>query len=102
MIVSASCGIPIVQDQIENKILTIENVIDMLSSLINVDKRSGSPGKAKNDAKASTESAAGKESTRTKDARSEDSSPERLKTKVIESMVRKRKDSDRGSSKTAE
>lgn len=89
-----------VQDQITNKIETIENVIDMLGGLIKLDKRT--PEKVKDEPKASVEPAAGKEAARAKDVRSEDSSPERLKTKVIESMARKRKDSDRHSNKPDE
>lgn len=89
------------QDQITNKIETIENVIDMLGGLIKLDKRT--PEKVKDEPKASTvEPAAGRDAARGKDIRSEDSSPERLKTKVIESMARKRKDSDRHSNKTDE
>lgn len=71
------------QTQIENKIHTIQNVIDMLDGIINADKTE-SPKKEKNEPK------------------SDDSSPERLKTKVIESLSRKRKDSDRSSTRPTE
>lgn len=53
-----------IQAQIENKITTIVNVIDMLSGIIEKD-RSQSPES------------------------SDDSSPERLKTKVIESLIQR-------------
>lgn len=57
------------QTQIENKIKTIENVIDMLSGIIEKDKSNAStPERAKE---------------------SDDSSPERLKTKVIESLIQR-------------
>lgn len=75
------------QSEINGKIGKIENVIDMLTGLIN-NGDAVSPAKSRADDK-----------TR---ERSEDSSPERLKTKVIESMGRKRLDSDRGSIKSEE
>lgn len=69
------------QSQIENKIGTIQNVIEMLNGILSADKSdSESPMKAK----------PAKETPV-----SDDSSPERLKTKVIESLYKKRKDSDR-------
>lgn len=65
--------------QIENKISTIENVIDMLTGIIGTEKSPSpvplSPVPAK------------KSKPRTPSAKSDnDSSPERLKTKVIESL----------------
>lgn len=73
------------QAQIENKINTIDNVIDMLCGIIGNEKSpSLSPKKI---------SAPAREETK-ENRKSEDSSPERLKTKVIESL-KKKKGSDR-------
>lgn len=73
------------QTQIENKIGTIENVIEMLNGILSVDKSDAdSPKKAKPDPKSEKQA-----------AHSDDSSPERLKTKALESLSKKRKDSDR-------
>lgn len=73
------------QSQIENKIGTIENVIEMLNGILNADKSdTDSPKKAVKPAPKPADNAA-----------NSDSSPERLKTKVIESLSKKRKDSDR-------
>lgn len=61
----------------------MENVIDMLNGIIHAEKPD-SPKKIKSGSKADTRS----------DDKS-DSSPERLKTKVLESLSRKRHDSGR-------
>lgn len=61
----------------------MENVIDMLNGIISSDK-SASPDKTKTETKPEEEK-----------SKSDDSSPERLKTKAIESMSRKHKDSER-------
>lgn len=58
----------------------MENVIDMLNGIIHAEKPD-SPKKIKNEPKP--------------DIKSDDSSPERLKTKVLESLSRKRHDSGR-------
>lgn len=72
------------QSQIENKIGTIENVIEMLNGILSADKSdTESPKKP------------AKPATKPTVAASDDDSPERLKTKVIESLSKKRKDSDR-------
>lgn len=72
------------QNQIENKIGTIENVIEMLNGILCADKSdTESPKKQP------------KPATKPTTAASDDDSPERLKTKVIESLSKKRKDSDR-------
>lgn len=72
------------QSEIVKKISTMENVIDMLNGIINNDKSTEEPHEAKaNNDKIAT------------DATSDDDSPERLKNKVIESLSRKRKDSER-------
>lgn len=83
------CPLPISinkkQSQIENKIGTIENVIEMLNGILNADKSDNeSPMKMAKQALKPAQS-----------PNSDDSSPERLKTKVIESLSKKRKDSDR-------
>lgn len=72
------------QNQIENKIGTIENVIEMLNGILCADKSdSESPKKQQ------------KPVPKPAAAASDDDSPERLKTKVIESLSKNRKDSDR-------
>lgn len=58
----------------------MENVIDMLNGIIHAEKPD-SPKKNKSESKV--------------DTKSDDSSPERLKTKVLESLTRKRNDSGR-------
>lgn len=58
----------------------MENVIDMLNGIIHAEKQD-SPKKIKSESKAET--------------KSDDDSPERLKTKVLESLSRKRNDSSR-------
>ncbi|XP_031638425.1 zinc finger matrin-type protein CG9776 [Contarinia nasturtii] len=69
------------QAQIENKISTIENVIEMLNGILSADKSDNeSPKKLK---------------VAPKQENSDDSSPERLKTKLIESLTKKRKGSER-------
>lgn len=59
-------------------------------------------GLIENEKTSETSEKGGRGDDKSKMAESEDSSPERLKTKVIESMGRKRVDSDRSSSKLEE
>lgn len=59
-------------------------------------------GLIENEKTSETSEKGGRGDDKGKMAESEDSSPERLKTKVIESMGRKRVDSDRSSSKLEE
>lgn len=71
------------QDEIEKKISTISSVIDVLNGIVNSDKSNEETTvKVANEKKSEA-------------AHSDDSSPERLKTKVIESLSRKRFDSER-------
>lgn len=79
------CDNFIKQSQIESKIGTIENVIEMLNGILSADK-------SDND---SPQKKPLKPTTKPTVAASDDDSPERLKTKVIESLSKKRKDSDR-------
>lgn len=72
------------QSQIQNKIGTIENVIEMLNGILNADK-------SDNESQKKLKTASKQENP----VNSDDSSPERLKTKLIESLTKKRKGSER-------
>lgn len=75
--------------QIENKISTIENVIDMLTGIIGTEK-SPSPAPL-------SPVPANKSKPRSPSAKSDnDSTPERLKTKVIESLKKNKTESKGG------
>lgn len=76
------------QAQIENKISTMVNVIDMLTGIIR-DKETASPSSTMKQAPPEARSPSMKKRKKQRSSsKSDDSSPERLKTKVIESLKR--------------
>ncbi|XP_055378225.1 zinc finger matrin-type protein CG9776 [Condylostylus longicornis] len=87
------------QGQIQKKINTIENVLDMLNGIIGEDdKKDNLTEKQKSESSDSSPSSSSSSSSSESD---DDSSPERLKTKVIESM-KSRKESQKNEEKKKE
>lgn len=78
--------------EIEHKIKTIDNVIDMLTGIIR-DKQSRSAVSTVSPVKhepSEVEASTPKKGKKRDSPKSDDSSPERLKTKVMESMKKKK------------
>ncbi|XP_062560487.1 zinc finger matrin-type protein CG9776 [Armigeres subalbatus] len=84
------------QSQIQSKISTIENVIDMLEGIIGKDKTPTPPPPPISDSPKKSSKSPSKE----RGKRSESGSPERLKKEVLQTMKRKDRKDDKSAVKT--